>query len=137
MHKPGWIVRLMVAVFVAAALTPSVGAQLQSSSTWSLKLEPVLQQRALLLTGRSRIVLRAPTATALASVLPLISQVGGTLGRSLPIIDGTAAEVPNTALATLAADSLIAHISLDRLVASGMERTGATVRAVDVRQQFG
>src|SRR5262245_37195179 len=119
MHKPGLFVRLMVALIVAAALMPSVGAQFQATPTWIFKLEPVLQQRALTLTGRSRVVLRSPNATALASALLLIQQVGGTLGRPLPIIDATVADVPNVALPALAASSLVAHLSLDRLVAGG------------------
>jgi serine protease AprX len=137
MHKPGLFIRLLVASTVAAALAPSVGAQFQANPSWVLKLEPVLQQRTLMLTGRSHIVLRATTAVALPSATLLIKQLGGTVGRSLPIVDGVAADVPNPALAALAASSLVDHLSLDRLVAAANERTGATVGAVVVRQQSG
>ena len=63
--------------------------------------------------------------------------VGGTLGRSLPLINALVADVPNTALRLLGGNLLIAHISLDRRVTGSMERTGATVGATAVRQELG
>jgi serine protease AprX len=119
-----------------AAIDPALHAQLLPPS-WLSKLDPVLQSRLSLLTGRSRIVMRAATPSALASADLLIAQLGGTLGRALPIITAQAADVPNTALSTPAASSLVGHLSVDRLVVGAMERTGATVGAAAARQEFG
>src|SRR6185295_1648867 len=62
---------------------------------------------------------------------------GGTVGRNLPIISGRAASVPNASLPALAANALVEHLSLDRLVLGSMGRTSATIGATAVRQQLG
>jgi serine protease AprX len=100
------------------------------------KLDPFLQQYSQLLTGRSRVVVVARDAASIAAMRVTIQQVGGTIGLSLPIINGVAATVPNTALAVLAASSTVNHAAFDRLVGGTMERTGATTGAASVRQEF-
>jgi len=105
--------------------------------TWLPKLEPILQQRLSLLTGRSLVIVRAVNAPSLSLVQSLIRAVGGTLGRPLAIIDGQAANIPNLALPILAASSLVQHISLDRLYFGAMEHTGATIGSTAVRQETG
>src|SRR5262249_36921575 len=45
--------------------------------------------------------------------------------------------LPNAALRTLAANPLVEHIAIDRVVVGAMERTGQTVGAVAARQAFG
>ena len=96
------------------------------------RLDPVLQQRASHLAGRSRIIARAVNAASTASLALLVRQLGGTLGRPLPIIDAQAAELPDATLLTLAASPLVGRLSLDRLIVGALERTRATVRAAEV-----
>src|SRR5205823_10045958 len=101
------------------------------------KLDPFLHRYSQLLTGRSRVVVVARDAASVAAMTLTIQQVGGTVGLSLPIINGVAATLPNTALALLAASDTVDHMAFDRLVAGAMERTGATTGAAAVRQEFG
>jgi len=153
MSSGGRSVRLFVALLVATALGAPVSAQLgispepiaPTSTTdlfgwppaWLQKLEPILQQRISVFSGRSLVIVRAANASSLGLVQQLIRQTGGTLGRPLAIIDGQAANVPNWSLPLLALSSLVQHISLDRLIIGSMERTGATVGATAVRQETG
>jgi serine protease AprX len=101
------------------------------------KLDVLLQARASLLTGQSRVIVRAIDGSSSGVLVALIQQAGGTLRRSLPIINGYAATVPNTSLPALAGNSLIQQLSLDRVSLGAMERTSATVGATAIRQQFG
>jgi serine protease AprX len=101
------------------------------------KLDPLLQQVATAPGGRAPVIVRASTATALGAVALLVQQVGGTLGRQLPIINAQAADVPNTALLVLASSALIQRIVFDRPTFGTMERTGPTIGATVARQQFG
>jgi serine protease AprX len=101
------------------------------------KLDPLLQLRASLQSGQSRVIVRAVNAGSSDAVVALIQQAGGTLRRSLRIINGQAAIVPNTSLPGLADSPLVQQLSLDRISVGAMERTGATVGATAVRQQFG
>src|ERR1043166_4788716 len=101
-----------------------------------VKLDPILLQRAFL-SGTSLVVVRAINAESVGAVATLIQQLGGTVGRPLAIINGWAARIPNPALSGLSASSVVQHISLDRLVLSADERTGATIGSTAVRQQFG
>jgi serine protease AprX len=140
--RPAFVVRVLLPFVLAFAFDPVPSAQISPPlspppSTWLPKLDPVLQRRAALLTGRSRVVVRAADGVSLAAVSQLIQLTGGILGRPLPIIGGYAADVPNPALPTLAASALTQHLSIDRVVAGAMERTGATVGATVVRQQLG
>lgn len=101
------------------------------------KLDPLAQSRAVLLTGGSRVIVRAVDVNALAALVPLIQQLGGTIRRTLGIINAHAIELPNVSLLTLAALPGVERISLDRLAAGTMERTGATVGAAAVREALG
>jgi serine protease AprX len=100
-------------------------------------LDPLLRPRASLLFGQSRVVVVAKSATSLTTVTQLISLLGGTLGRSLSLINGRAATVPNAVLMLLACNNGVQHIALDRLVVGTMERTGPTTGATAVRQELG
>jgi serine protease AprX len=97
------------------------------------KLDPPLQYRATLVTGRSPVIVQPLNA----SIDLLLQSLGGRLGRTLPIIGARAADVPNTALATLAGSALVQHASLDRKTIGLNERTSATVGATAVRSQLG
>ena len=111
----------------------STAARAQPTGT----LDPLLRPRAALLTGQSRIVITARNASSLGAVTQLIQLLGGVLGRPLPLINGRAATVPNVSLTVLANSPAVQHIALDRLIVGAMERTGRTVLATDVRQEFG
>jgi serine protease AprX len=101
------------------------------------KLDLPVQARAALMTGQSRVIITATDAQSLSSLGTLIKQAGGTAGRVLPIIRAQVAFLPNAAIAGLANSSLVKRISDDRRAAGAMERTGATIGATTVRQQFG
>ena len=72
-------VRLVVALLMVAAMGPSASAQF-GLPNWLAKLDPSLQQRASLLTGRSRIIVRAPDALSLRLATPIVHLAGGVLG---------------------------------------------------------
>jgi serine protease AprX len=137
MRHAAKFVRLVGALVLIAAVGPSASARLDASPAWFLRLDPLLQQRAARLTGRSTIIVRAIDAQSLGLVLPIIQQIGGTLGRPLPIINGQVADVPNPSLFILASNPLVQRLSLDRLIVGANERTGATVGATAVRQDLG
>jgi serine protease AprX len=99
--------------------------------------DPLLQPRASLLSGQSRIVVVARDAASLATVNMLIQLLGGTLGRPLPIINGRAATLPNAALTALGGNEAVKHVAYDRVVAGALERTGATTGATAVRHELG
>jgi serine protease AprX len=100
-------------------------------------LDPLLQAKAALPTGQSRVVVVARDGVSLSSLTLAIQLLGGTPGRLLPIINARAATLPNTALAALAASSAVQHASLDRLISGSLNRTGATIGSTAVRQEFG
>jgi serine protease AprX len=129
--------RTFAALLIIALLGVVPSAQLGTPPNWLVKLDPLLQRRATLLTGRSPIVVGAVNAASLASVVQIIQQAGGTIGRPLPIISGQAANVPNTSLPTIASSPLVQHLALDRFVLGAMERTGPTIGATAVRNEFG
>ena len=82
-------------------------------------------------------IVRAQNAGVVGVVSSLVSALGGTLGRTLPILTARAARLPNAAVLLLAANPLVQRIALDRLMLGFNERTSATVGADVVRQQLG
>jgi len=100
-------------------------------------LDPLLQAKATLLTGQSKVVVVARDGVSLTTLGLAIQQLGGTPGRLLPVINARAATLPNTALNALAASSFVQHASLDRVIAGSLNRTGATIGSTAVRQEFG
>jgi subtilisin family serine protease len=145
-HVRAAIVRAAVVILMLVA----AGAPLRAQ--WSLlppippppspeallaKLDPLLAAQIENLSGQSYVIVRAQNSNAVDAVSTLISGVGGTLGRDLPILNARAARVPNAAVLTLAASSLVRRIALDRLTLGFAERTSATVGADVVRQQLG
>src|SRR5438067_939720 len=100
-------------------------------------LDPLLQAKATLLTGQSRVVVVARDGVSLTALTLVIQGLGGTPGRLLPIINARAATLPNTALAALAANSAVQHASLDRLIVlrvldgSGGGRISDVIAALD------
>src|SRR5258706_4449548 len=100
------------------------------------KLDPLLQVRASLLTGRSQVIVRAPSVASVSQLSTLIQLLGGTLGRQLPIIEGVVANIPNAALPVLTSSSLVRRVALDRVIRGTNERTSATIGATGVRQEL-
>ena len=137
MHFPrAGFLRTAAALLVVLALGPSPSTPVRAADSWLSKLDPLLQEQALL-PGRSRVVLRAANLGALSPILSLVQLLGGRVIRQLPIIDGVALDVPNLSLPIIAGNPLVLRLSLDRLIAGSLERTGATTGAAAVRQQLG
>ena len=138
MHTPvkARFLRILAAIIVVAAIGPSPSAPVAAATGWLTNLDPLLQARTAL-TGRSLVVVRAANASALSSILASLPLLGGRVVRRLPIIDAAAIDLANSALPIVAANPLVLRLSLDRVVAGAMERTGATVGATAIRQQLG
>jgi serine protease AprX len=122
-------------LLLVALLGTPLAASAQTAS--APKLDPLLQRRASLLIGSTKVVVRAADTVSLTQLSLIVQLSGGSVGRLLPIVGGLAATVPNASLTALSASSLVAHLSMDRVAAGAMERTGRTVGATAVRQQFG
>src|SRR5262245_44161914 len=124
------------AVLVLVAVASPASAQLLSPTLWRSKTDLVLQQRSTR-PGQTRVIIRAADL-AMQDALPIVTRaVGGTTGRALRGIGAIAATLPNTAIARLATNALVGHVSFDRTVGGSMERTGATVGATVARADYG
>jgi serine protease AprX len=130
------ILRVAVAGLVAGVVAVAPSHRVVAAAGWLSKIDPLLQQQ-ILRAGRSRVVLRVGNPAALPAVLSSATLGGGRVLRTLSIVNGVALDIPNAAVAGLAANPLVEHLSLDRLVAGSNERTGATVGATAVRQELG
>ena len=120
-------------LFILAALCASALDAYADSS----KLDRVLRKRQLDSSGRSHVIVRVREDVPDAVAKAMLRRLGGTSSRALRTINGHAGELPNGALAALAASPWIEQVSEDRLVAGTMERTAATVGASTVRETFG
>jgi serine protease AprX len=101
------------------------------------KLDPLLQEAVLNPAGRSNVIIRASSAAAMGEVTALVVGNGGTVGRRLPILDAQVANVSNAVLLPLTASTAVARIAQDRAIAGTLERTGASIGAVQTRHEFG
>ena len=126
---------IIAALLVCAFVTPS-SVTMRAESQNARKLGPLAAERAARGTGRSTVIIRATNGLALAARAAAL-EAGGTLGRSLPGMNGQVVTLPDAALARLADNPAIERISLDRLAVGANERTGATVGATQVRQELG
>ncbi len=126
--------------FIVGLLVLSSGAP--TSAQFGLpnaidKLDPLLQQRASQ-SGRSRVIISVTGAGSLALLSPLVQLAGGVVGRSLPIINGRRSRRAERGVVgarwTVRSSS---HISMDRLAAGALERTGATVGATACARSSG
>jgi serine protease AprX len=129
--------RFLVVLIVLAALTPGEPTQVAAFADASSKLDVVLNARSNLLTGQSRVIIRSAAGVSLPRIASLVQLFGGQLGRKLDGVSGQVAIVPNGLLRALAANPLVARISLDRDIVGVNERTGVTVGATAIRQQLG
>ena len=128
---------LLAVVAFVAAVQPRPSAQLLGLGLPLPKLDSALQSRALLLTGRTTVIIRASEQDAAGSVVSLARRLGGSVGRALPIIGGQVVTLPNAALTALSASPLVAHVSADRVIVGSLERTGATIGATAAREELG
>jgi len=122
-------------MLLIGAIGPSRPTDVTASPNWAAKLDPTLQRGDG--AGRSRIILRSASATALVSTERLAQELGARVVRRLPFGRSVALDVPNGALPALASSPLVDRVSSDRVVAGAMERTGPTVGATYVRQTLG
>jgi serine protease AprX len=128
--------RLLAVLLLIAVGAPSASTKVTAATSLD-KLDPILQRRAASGVGTSRVIIRAVDSTPAGTLGDLVQQVGGVAGRKISAIRGRVAEVPNAALATLAANPSVAGLSYDRMVAGANERTGATIGSTPVRQDYG
>jgi serine protease AprX len=135
MRKSSLLSTLAITGYLIATAGGPVSAQSGQLSA-PPKLDSPSQRRSAM-SGHSRVIVQASTSSALDLLPSVVHTFGGTLGRSLPIIDSVVADLPNGALAALGAHLLVGRISLDRPVVGVMERTGATIGATAVRQDLG
>jgi subtilisin family serine protease len=124
-------IRWFLAAWMIVAGSTTVAAQTAG------KLDPLAQARLNDPSGYSRVIIRAQNPVSLGLVTTLIQQLGGTLGRPLPIIESVVATLPNIALTALAASPAVQRIALDRRTAGTLDRTGGTIGSTAVRQELG
>jgi serine protease AprX len=128
--------RTLAAFLVVALFSQSRAADVTASADWMSKLDSLLQKQ-VARVGRSQVVLRASSPSAVATATGMATALGARTIRDLPLVQGVALDVPNTVLPVLATSALVEHLSTDRIVAGAMERTGGTVGAPAVRQELG
>ncbi|HEX5474230.1 MAG TPA: S8 family peptidase [Vicinamibacterales bacterium] len=100
-------------------------------------LDAPLRQRAEAPSGQSRVIVRFDTADDAAAGLGAIDALGGTLGRPLSMLHAQVAQVPDTALDTVAALPGVRSVSLDRPIYGTDEPTNQTIEASWVRDTLG
>jgi serine protease AprX len=122
-------------VVVAMLMLAAAGAA--SAQTSTKKLGPLARAAADRAIGHVQVIVRTADPASLSTLLPSIALAGGTLGRTLPIINGIVATLPSAALDGLSQNPLVEQISMDRDLGDLTERTGATVGATTVREQYG
>src|SRR5262245_42380260 len=121
------LLHFFLTALLIAALAPVTLAEAAERAPFRSKLGPVLRARAARAAGWSRIIFRASDGPSLAKMAVLVRAAGGRLGRSLPLIQGRVAWVPNATLAALADSAFAEQVVLDRPVEGVSERTGATI----------
>ena len=114
---------------LAAALTVS-SAAVAAAQVPSGKLDPVLRQRSMQLTGRSRVIVEFRSAPDVR-VFPR-GTVGGHGGERALV-----GEVDNRLLVSLAADARVARVMIDRPAFATLDRTARAVGAIAAREEFG
>src|SRR6188474_2635758 len=116
---------VVFALFVIAASIPSFAAAGPSD-----KMDAHVRDRASRITGSSRVIVE------FYSDVDAGAFGNGTAGRKLGS-RAQVAEIANTSLNTLAGDSRVKHVWLDRPAFATLERTGNAIGSTDARQDFG
>ncbi len=128
------IARPFVGALITLATLPVSSAS--APTTASEKLDSILVHRSGM-TGRSDVIVTAKDAASLDEVRTAAGKFGGSPGLRLQIIHAQVVKnLPNAALIPLANIAAVKGVSLDRAVRATLERTGATVFATTVRQQW-
>src|SRR4051812_20082726 len=100
------------ATLISAALLVFVWTT-PASAQPRARMGPLAAERAMLPSGRSRIIVVAADGQSLPAVATAVQAAGGTVQRALPSIGGYVVDLPNPALAALATESAISRIALD------------------------
>ena len=87
--------------------------------------------------GSARVIVQMAPGHASSELNPVVAALGGTIGRTLDIINASVVELPARAIPTLAGHPLVARVSSDRAVAGTMERTSATIGATAIHDGLG
>src|SRR5687767_11827783 len=80
--------RTRIVLPYALALLVCAGAAAPASADAAKKIGPLAKQRSALVTGTSRVIIRAVDEASASSVASVVHMAGGHVRRSLPIIDG-------------------------------------------------
>lgn len=126
-------VRLAAALLIGGLVQPALA---QETSVLR-KIGPLAKKRIPKTAGRSRVIVEMADDTSPFALDSLVGQAGGRIRRRLSLINAHVLELPNGALEALARHSRVKRVSLDRLIVSANERTGATIGATTVRETLG
>ncbi|HET9196011.1 MAG TPA: S8 family peptidase [Vicinamibacterales bacterium] len=85
----------------------------------------------------ARVIVQMAPGHAPPELNPVVAALGGTIGRTLDIINASVVDLPARAIPALADHPLVAHVSPDRPVAGTMERTSATIGATAIHDRLG
>src|SRR5687767_13781120 len=66
--------------------------------------------------GVARVIVQMAPGHASSELNPVVAALGGTIGRTLDIINASVVELPSRAIPALAGHPLVAHVSIDRAV---------------------
>src|SRR5262252_7767787 len=105
--------RILAILFLLVAVASPAAAQLLPTTQWRAKVDPVVQARASK-AGQTRVIIRAADSQLQFALPVVVRAAAGTVGRTLGIIGGIVATIPNTAIPVIAGNSLVGHISSDR-----------------------
>ena len=130
-------VRFFALILFLAATGPSTLHVAATDPPGLEKLDKPLRDKAAKATGRSRVIVRGVNGVSSDELDSVIRGAGGATSRSLRLIGGRVADLPDGALAALASSSRVAQVSDDRPIFGAMERTAATVGATTVRRDLG
>jgi serine protease AprX len=124
----------LAALALALGLAAARPSFAQDPATPEQKLDAVLRYWAERPIGSARVIVEFKGATP---DVRAITRRNGRFFRSLPGQRGVVAEIDSASLTSLAADPLVARVSIDRPVFPTLARTAATVAATLARNDFG
>ena len=119
-----YILGLVLTIFVLMGSTTAVSAKIDPAG-WA-KLDTHLQTLVKQQAAETVVNVIVQTHGEETAVESLIQQLGGTVTKALPIIDGFAAQMPQQAVTRLAAAPAIKHIHFDAPVVSTSHNTPST-----------
>jgi serine protease AprX len=129
--------RFFALLLLLAATGPTTLPMAATDPPGLQKLDKPLRGKAAQALGRSRVIVRGANGVSSDELDSAIRGAGGGLKRSLRLVGGRVAELPDAALPALASNPLVGQVSEDRHIVGAMERTSATVGATTVRRDLG